>query len=81
MTGDGQLGLALDTAPYPGQRLVWTQPDGAQVFVRVTRVHDGVVWLRCQHGGRQWTRRHRLPLFPSMRPHPWTAADVLETIP
>lgn len=65
-----------------GDTLVWTQPDGARVYVRVTRVSiaQGCVWLRCHHGGRSWTRRQVLPLFPSMRPAPWSTADLLETI-
>lgn len=63
-------------------RFVWTQPDGAAVFMRVTRINrsDGVAWLRCSRGGRSWTRRHQLPLFPSMARREWTVAELLETI-
>lgn len=59
---------------------VWITPDGARVLVRVTAVRNGVAYLRCHHGGRSWTRRHELPLFPSMRPASWTLAELLETV-
>lgn len=62
-----------------GDRFVWTQPDGAVILVRVTRVSGDTAWLRCHHGGRSWTRRHTGPLFPSMRAAVWTTAELLET--
>ena len=64
-----------------GDRLVWTQPDGARVFIIVKRINqDGAVaYLRCHYGAHTWTRRHELPLYPSMVPSNWTAADLLET--
>lgn len=82
----------IDTAPPPpvtvpddlttDEHIVWTQPDGAVVYCRVTRIwHDRtVVYLRCSYAGRSWTRRHEGPLFPSMVRRPWTTAELLETI-
>lgn len=70
------------TDPRPGDRLVWTTTDGATVFVVVKRVtRHGVIFLRCHHGGRVWTRRHDGPLFPSMRRRQWTTADLLDQLP
>jgi hypothetical protein len=66
--------------PRKGETYVWTMTDGALVYLRVTRVYDGVAWLRCHHAGRSWTRRHQLPLFPSMEKREWTTAELLETI-
>lgn len=61
-----------------GEKLIWTQTDGARVFVIVTRLTPRVAYLRCHYGDRAWTRRHELPLFPSMRRGHWTTADVQE---
>ena len=72
--------LPVADRPRTHDRYRWTMPDGAVVLVRVTRVGDGVVWLRCHHSGRAWTRRHTLPLFASMVPGEWTTAELLETI-
>jgi hypothetical protein len=76
---DRQLG---EGNPRPRDRFVWTQPDGATVFVKVIRVNgsEGIAYLRCHYGGRMWTRRHSLPLFPSMTRKEWTADDLLETL-
>ncbi len=63
-----------------GDRLVWTMPDSARIYVRVVQFRGEYVYLRCHHGGKAWTRKHRLPLFPSMKLVAWTTADLLETI-
>lgn len=73
--------MTAPTTPSKGDRLVWTQPDGALVFVEVRRVTaHGDVFLRCHHGDRSWTRHHRGPLFPSMVRRDWAAADLLDQI-
>lgn len=62
-----------------GDRLVWTMPDRARVFIRVVRLHGDYVYLRCHYGDKAWTRKHKLPLFPSMRRQHWTTDDLAET--
>ncbi len=77
----GEVGL--DAADLrPGDRLVWTQTDGARVLVRVTRINRdaGIAYLRCHWAGRSWTRRQDLPLFPSMKRADWTTDELLETV-
>ncbi len=66
---------------HAGDRLIWTQPDGAQIFIIVKRVNQDGVWadLRCHYGAHTWTRRHELPLFASMHRGHWTTADLLGT--
>lgn len=71
------------TAPevHNGDRLIWDTVDGARIYIIVKRVNrdGGVAYLRCHWGGKAWTRRHLLPLFPSMTHAHWTTADLLET--
>jgi hypothetical protein len=64
----------------PMDRLVWTQVDGAVVYVTITRINftQGIAYLRCHYGSKAWTRRHDLPLFPSMQRKQWTTADLLD---
>lgn len=71
---------AGENEPHKGDTYVWTTTDGARVYVRITGIRAGVAWLRCHHAGRSWTRRHILPLLPSMEKRPWTTAELLETI-
>lgn len=69
--------------PVAGDRIVWTTTDGARIYIIVRRVFPsrGYVALRCHYNGRVWIRKHRLPLFPSMRYQQWTTTDLQETLP
>ena len=72
------------TAPevHNGDRLIWDTVDGARIYIIVKRVNldGGFAYLRCHWGGKAWTRRQELPLFPSMQPKHWTTADLLDTL-
>jgi hypothetical protein len=73
----------VDVGPCLGDRYEWITPDGARVLIEVRRVNrnQGIAHLRCHYAGRTWTRRQDLPLYPSMKPYAWTAADLLEPSP
>jgi hypothetical protein len=67
-----------------GDRLVWTQPDSARIYVIVSRLspHGAprVAYLRCHYAGKVWTRRHVLPLFLSMQHRHWTDDDLRSSL-
>ena len=62
-------------------RIVWQQPDGARVFVIVSRISSDrrIAWLKCHYGDKTWIRKHAMPLFPSMHRRHWTTDDLAET--
>ena len=65
-----------------GDQLIWTMPDGAVIYIRVSSVdrRRNITHLRCHHGDRAWTRHHAGPLFPSMRRGSWCVADLLDQL-
>lgn len=73
---------APDRPPARGDRYVWINPDGARVYLIVSRVSriDGAVLFRCHYGDKVWTRKQKLPLFPSMHRQQWTTTDLKETL-
>lgn len=75
--------MTTEHSPHAGDTYLWTQPDNAVIYVRISKVshRQAKAWLVCHHGGRSWTSRQPLPLRPSIRKASWTTDDLLGSRP